>query len=325
MLLACFVFYFACFGVQGESANPPIKSASVEGKASDGVVSVQPADDTPASICSLMPHRARYEISLEKPSNISPESNLSQLTGHAIVEVKTLPGDGYIRNVTFVMHAYSDDQPMQTIIRSFATVESEDGQNLTVRVRTSNELGEEVLLKGEGFSPNQLKGFIRTDVDTERDESDAENNYDLNTVESIRMDLPVGTIFPMRFLCHIMGMISGNVSQESSTITLYDPYWSGVYDVDLSVVPSKTNTCFKLDDVVSDQAKKQLEGQPVRSVVCGFYPAGVKEDKVGNPDGPMHQMRVSLIPCGIATEFVMEDPTIGEPIKLVLSHVDLLA
>lgn len=279
---------------------------------------------------TLIPHRAHYDISLNCQNNAPvqmTEGGIAQLTGHATIEVRPAPG-GYIRNVTFTIYVYPVDSPMQTIIRSFATFESSDGQNYTFRVRTRNELGEEVALRGEGLSPPQLLGVVKCDIDhtpeNENTTSEDPIEDDLNAIDPIncRIDLPTGTVFPMQFLLHMMKMAGGHT--ENTGMALYDPYWSNVYEVDLAVVPSTVTTQFNAVDGVTDQARKQLEGQPVKSVICGFYAMGIKEgDKANAAEEPLHQMRVSLLPCGLITECVMEDPSVGEPIKLTLSRVEL--
>jgi hypothetical protein len=293
----------------------------------------QVASASPITIQNtLTPHRAHYDIALNRPAN-SPaqvtEDGVAQLTGHATIEVRSVPG-GYIRNVTFIIYVYPIDSAMQTIIRSFATFESSDGQNYSFRVRTRNELGEEVALKGEGLAPPQLLGVVKCDIDrsSENEETLPEEvmEDDLNTIDPInsRIDLPAGTIFPMQFLLYMMKMASGQT--ENTGVALYDPYWSNVYDVDLAVVPSTVVTQFNAVDGVTDQTRKQLEGQPVKSVVCGFYAMGIKEgEKANAAEEPLHQMRVSLLPCGLITECVMEDPSVGEPIKLTLSRVELFS
>lgn len=275
---------------------------------------------------NLIPHKARYNITLNRSTEPVMEGGLSQLTGYATIEIQEVPG-GYIRNVTFVMYAYPSDQPMQTIIRSFATFESSNGQDFTFRISTRNELSEEVTVKGEGLSPQNLLGVVKCDMGPAVDASQEDYDYtpeDELNIEPInsRIDLPAGTIFPAQFLLRMMRMVSSNV-QENTSISLYDPYWSNVYDVDLAVVPSNISTQFNLVEGVVEQAKKQLEGQPVKSVVCGFYAMGIKEGSKDAADEPLHQMKVSLLPCGIITEWVMEDPAVGEEIKLTLSRVDL--
>lgn len=276
---------------------------------------------------ALIPHRAHYKITLNRPAKQTNDSDLEQLTGFANIEVQKVPG-GYIRNVTFVIYAYPNDAPMQTIMRSFATFESEDGQNYTFRVNTRNELGEEISIKGEGLAPPQLLGIVRYDVDTPHEEAEEEEQRfeedELNNLDPIhsRFDLPAGTLFPVHLLLRMMTMVNTNL--QSSNVVVYDPYWSSVHKVDLAVVPSKINTQFNLGEGVSEQVKKQLEGQPVQSVICGFYGVGIQEgNKTDAADEPLHQMQISLLPCGVITELVLEDPSVGEPIKLTLSRVEL--
>lgn len=327
-IYVCVMMCFSVSSLLAEKTSPETTITPTTEKAA------KPAPATPPAVVvqnTLIPHRAYYDISLSRPANSSAtpmtEDGISQLTGHATIEVRQAPG-GYIRNVTFTIYVYTVDAPMQTIIRSFATYESTDGQHYTFRVRTCNELGEEVAIKGEGLAPPQLLGVVKCDMDQppENIEPQGEETLedDLNTIDPVnsRIDLPAGTVFPMQFLLHMMKMASGQA--ENTGLALYDPYWSNVYDVDLAAVPSKIATQFHAVDGVTDQARKKLEGQPVQSIVCGFYPMGIKEgEKANAAEEPMHQMRVSLMPCGLITECVMEDPSVGEPIKLTLSRVEL--
>lgn len=320
MLLRASLLIYACLtAILADTAAPT------------PIAPVQTITQSPAVQDKLIPHRAYYDISLSRPAN-SPaaiaEDGIAQLTGHAIIEILPASG-GYIRNVTFTIYVYPVDSSMQTIIRSFATFESEDGQSYSFRIRTYNELGEEITLKGEGLAPPQLLGTVKCDIDhspeetTNREEENLED--DLNAIDPInsRIDLPADTVFPVQFLQHLMKMVATD-KEEHKGLSLYDPYWANVYDVDLATVPSTVVTRFNATNGLTEQTRKQLAGQPVKSIICGFYPMGIKEgEKANAAEEPLHQMRVSLLPCGLITECVMEDPSVGEPIKLTLSRVEL--
>ena len=284
----------------------------------------QQKDNTQEKAPTLIPHRAYYEISATEKVN-----GIADVKGNATIEIRPVPG-GYIRNVNITIYLHSEDTTeVQTITRSFATFESGDGQDYSFRMRTRNELGEEVSLRGEGLAPPQLLGVLKCVLEPETDSSNSLEDLgvidpsDIGSAQEeaettqTRTDLPPNTIFPTQLLMRTMDAINKN--QNSLSVSLFDPYWGNVYDVHVSINNSRHRTAFNLQEDLPTEASKHLNGQYVGIVTYAFYPMGVKEST--GAEEPLHQVFMSLLPCGIMTECKLEDPTVGNQIVMTLKKV----
>jgi hypothetical protein len=135
----------------------------------------------------LTPHQATYDIVFDpQKNNELGVQGIRDIQGNMTIKLIDAT-DGWIFEQHMVMFIYYDnDETCEQIRTTIVTWESKNGEHYDFKLRTVRNDEEEVV-SGKAYAPKNLIGFVQ-----------------INKPESIKFDLPKGTIFPLTYLSQII-------------------------------------------------------------------------------------------------------------------------
>lgn len=125
----------------------------------------------------IIPHTAEYKISLVKNKN----PDVQDVVGSLVITVKE--SEGYISEQHAILEVRYNDDSKDEYETFLASWESKDGKSYNFNLKTSQNKEEEFLVRGKAKIESSKDGQVVYQIP-----------------ENQKIDLPEGTVFPMKFL-----------------------------------------------------------------------------------------------------------------------------
>jgi hypothetical protein len=165
---------------QGATPLDIAPSVSQTNKPSEGT---NATSQVAAHSVDLLPHRATYEITLDKSYY---DEDISDAKGQMSIQLAKV-GDGWAIEQKCTLHIYYKDGSAEQVITTLATYESLDGLKYSFNARTLREDQEETI-SGEAILASKGGAGIVT----------------YQQPDELTVQLPVGTIFPTQHLIYML-------------------------------------------------------------------------------------------------------------------------
>ncbi|WP_343314505.1 cell envelope integrity protein EipB [Brucella sp. BE17] len=226
-----------------------------------------------ASTVSLVPHRAVYDLTLDRADE---KSGITGLTGRMVYEFNGSACEGYTTNFRFVTRIDMEEQPQRVTDQQTTTFEGGDGKDFRFVNKTfvDKELIKEV--RGDA----KLDGG-KTIVDITKPK---ENKIDLR-----------GTQFPTKHMEELIG--KAEAGEKFYETTLYDA------SEDADRVVATTVVVGKAYDASDDESRAmgKLSKDPVWPVTIAYY-----DDKEQQDGLPIYRINFKLYRNGITRTLNMD-------------------
>ncbi|MBM3468031.1 MAG: DUF1849 family protein [Alphaproteobacteria bacterium] len=243
----------------------------------------------PAGVFKLLPHRAKYAISLDKNFN---DEDIADAKGQMTIQLAKV-GDGWAIEQKSTLHIYYKDGSAEQVITTLATYESLDGLKYSFTARTLRGEQEECI-SGEAILASKGGAGIVT----------------YQQPEESTIQLPVGTIFPTQHLINILTeaqkgkKVVSNIVFDGSSET-HEPVL-----VDTVIGPSQ-------DSKLALTNKELFPAQKVWPMRMGIYAL----DSSG-PD-PDYEIMEDALPSGVISRMTLDYGTFK--VSAVLNQVEVFS
>lgn len=256
----------------------------VRGAAGLGLAVLAPAlaeADVPAGSVVLSPHRAIYELSLERST---PGSSVAEVNGRIVYEITGSPCEGYAQNMRFVSVTSSQEgNAQQTDLR---TSSWEDVPARKLRFSSSNFQNDNLTEQSRGQAV--------------REAPQAPGKAELTRPEKKTIELPPTARFPVQ---HSMELIAAaRAGRQLVTADLYDGSENGtkIYStstvIGSRIVPGATKTLAKLKD------GDTLETVPSWPVSISYFASGERR----KDELPLYEMSYRFHENGVTSGIVID-------------------
>jgi hypothetical protein len=225
-----------------------------------------------AFAADLVPHQAFYTLHLK---STVPGSTLSDVKGAMYIDwVDSC--EGWSSSQRLQLRFYDSAKPAVEIDSRFASWESRDGLSYRFEVNSTRD----------GVPDKQLAGKATLQGDGKPGQAD------FTGAHAFKMDLPAGTIFPIKHMIELIDRAAAGDKIVSRTVfdgTSED----GPFDINAVVGPQKKA-------VADDPVVPKAVNQAYRPMRLAFFNPG--EEEVS----PFYEMSVDLMDNGIARSFVLD-------------------
>lgn len=256
----------------------------------DATIATKPED------IKIIPHRAEYTVELDRTRIAASQGmdDINDVRGTLAIQIADT-GDGLAFEQHATIQVYYADGSMEQSITTVASWESEDGQQYRFNTRSLRNGVEEIT---RGYAMSQ-KGLIGS--------ATFEEPYEF------RFDLPIGTMFPLTHLKHIIFAaqhgehgLPGKVVFDGS---------NGIQEpVEVNVVIGGA-----FDPKINPSNKPELlKVDKAWALQFAVFPLGSKTTEAD------FEMGQKVLPSGIITAMAMDLGQEGVPTKLTLSKVEIL-
>jgi hypothetical protein len=242
----------------------------------------------------IIPHRAEYIVEADPKSLQKSNSDVADIKGTMTLQISEMD-DGLALEQRSEVQVYYSDGSMEQSITTIASWESHDGQNYRFNIRTLRN-GVEEITQGYAMSSPGLIGYVTFEEPSEQ-----------------RMDLPIGTIFPLTHLKQII-LNALNNSHALPNRAIFDGSNETHEVVDVNVfIGGPHNPKINLGS-----NPELLKVDKAWALQYAVFPFG---SRTTEPDFEMEQI---LLPSGIISSMMMDLAQTGVSTKLTLSKVDIL-
>jgi hypothetical protein len=286
--------------VATETPQTPSAQAPHQPHVTPPVVTPAPAPHTAVATkpedIKIIPHRAEYTVELDRTRIAANQGldDINDVRGTLVIQIADT-GDGLAFEQHATIQVYYADGSMEQSITTVASWESEDGQQYRFNTRSLRNGVEEIT---RGYAMSQ-KGLIGS--------ATFEEPYEF------RFDLPIGTMFPLTHLKHIIFAaqhgehgVPGKVVFDGS---------NGIQEpVEVNVVIGGA-----FDPKINLSNKPELlKVDKAFALQFAVFPLGSKTTEAD------FEMGQKVLPSGIITAMAMDLGQEGVPTKLTLSKVEIL-
>lgn len=226
-----------------------------------------------ASTVTLIPHRAVYDLTLDRADE---KSGISGLTGRMVYEFNGSACEGYTTNFRFVTRIDMDEQPQRVTDQQTTTFESGDGKDFRFANKT--------------FVDKELVKEVRGDARVE----DGKTVVALSKPKEDKLDLKA-TQFPTM---HMEELIAKAAAGEKF-------YQTSLYDAseDADRVVATTVVVGKEQEAKSDETKAmgKFTSDNVWPVTISYFDDKEKQDGL-----PIYRINFKLYKNGITRDLTMD-------------------
>ncbi len=226
-----------------------------------------------ASAVTLVPHRAVYDLTLDRADE---KSGISGLTGRMVYEFNGSPCEGYTTNFRFVTRIDMEEQPQRVTDQQTTTFEGPDGKNFRFVNKT--------------FVDKELVKEVRGDAKVEGGKTVVE----LSKPKENKIDLRA-TQFPTRHMEELIG--KAEAGQKFYQTTLFDASEDADRVVDTTVVVGKQLAAAGDETKVMGKFSKDR----VWPVTIAYFDDKEKQDGL-----PIYRINFKLYKNGITRDLTMD-------------------
>ncbi|MBC2885070.1 cell envelope integrity protein EipB [Ochrobactrum sp. CM-21-5] len=226
-----------------------------------------------ASTITLVPHRAVYDLTLDRADE---KSGISGLTGRMVYEFNGSACEGYTTNFRFVTRIDMEEQPQRVTDQQTTTYEASDGKNFRFVNKT--------------FVDKELVKEVRGDAKLEGDKTVVE----LTKPKDNKLDLR-GTQFPTRHMEELIG--KAEAGERFYQTSLFDA------SEDADRVVATTVVVGKEQRAANDETKVmgKLSTDQVWPVTIAYFDDKEKQDGL-----PIYRINFKLYRNGITRDLTMD-------------------
>lgn len=226
-----------------------------------------------ASAVRLVPHRAIYDLTLDRADE---KSGISGLTGRMVYEFNGSACEGYTTNFRFVTRVDMDEQPQRVTDQQTTAFEDADGKDFRFVNKT--------------FVDKELVKEVRGDAKLE----DGKTVVKLSKPKENTLDLK-GTQFPTRHMEELIG--KAEAGQKFYQTTLFDA------SEDADRVVATTVVVGKQQAVPDDETKVmgKFSKDQVWPVTIAYF-----DDKEQQDGMPIYRINFKLYRNGITRDLTMD-------------------
>lgn len=226
-----------------------------------------------ASTVTLVPHRAVYDLSLDRADE---KSGISGLTGRMVYEFNGSACEGYTTNFRFVTRIDMEEQPQRVTDQQTTTFEGADGKNFRFVNKT--------------FVDKELVKEVRGDAKLE----DGKTVVELSKPKENKLDLKA-TQFPTGHMEELIG--KAEAGQKFYQTSLFDA------SEDADRVVATTVVVGKEQDLPDDETKVmgKFSKDRVWPVTIAYFDDKEKQDGL-----PIYRINFKLYRNGITRDLTMD-------------------